>query len=32
MLMTLAIVPLMIMYLTLSRYIIGGTTAGGVKE
>lgn len=32
MLMTLAIVPLMVMYLTLSRYIIGGTTAGGVKE
>lgn len=32
MLMTLAIVPLMIVYLSLSRYIIGGSTAGGVKE
>lgn len=32
MLMTLAIVPLMVIYLALSRYIIGGSTAGGVKE
>lgn len=32
MLMTLAIVPLTIVYFFLSKYIIGGTTAGGVKE
>ena len=32
MLMTLAIIPLMIIYLCLSRYIISGSTAGGVKE
>lgn len=28
----ISIIPLIIMYLLLSRYIIGGTTAGGVKE
>lgn len=32
MLMTLAIVPLMIVYFVLSKYIIAGSTAGGVKE
>ena len=32
MLMTLAIVPLMVMYFALSKYIIAGSTAGGVKE
>ena len=32
MLMTLAIIPLMIVYFCLSRYIIAGSTAGGVKE
>lgn len=32
MLMTLAIVPLMIIYFALSKYIIAGATAGGVKE
>jgi len=32
MLMTLAILPLIIVYLFLSRYIISGATAGGVKE
>ena len=32
MLMTLAIIPLMIVYFGLSRYIIAGSTAGGVKE
>ncbi len=32
MLMTLAIIPLMIVYFSLSRYIIAGSTAGGVKE
>lgn len=32
MLMTLAIIPLTIIYFFLSKYIIGGTTAGGVKE
>jgi len=32
MLMTLAIVPLMIIYFALSKYIIAGSTAGGVKE
>ena len=32
MLMTVAILPLIIVYLLLSRYIISGTTAGGVKE
>ena len=32
MLMTLAILPLMIVYLCLSKYIIAGSTAGGVKE
>ncbi len=32
MLMTLAIIPLMVIYLCLSRYIIAGSTAGGVKE
>ena len=32
MLMTLAIVPLMIVYFALSKYIIAGSTAGGVKE
>ncbi|MCQ2591671.1 MAG: carbohydrate ABC transporter permease [Treponema sp.] len=32
MLMILAIIPLMIVYLCLSRYIISGVTAGGVKE
>lgn len=31
-LLTLAVVPLIIIYLFLSKYIIGGTTAGGVKE
>ncbi len=31
-LMTIAILPLIIVYFFLSRYIIGGTTAGGVKE
>ena len=32
MLMTVAILPLIIAYLFLSRYIISGATAGGVKE
>lgn len=32
MLMTVAILPLIIIYLVLSKYIIGGVTAGGVKE
>ena len=32
MLMTLAIVPLTIVYFCLSKYIIEGTAAGGVKE
>lgn len=32
MLMTLAIVPLTIVYFILSKYIIEGTAAGGVKE
>ncbi len=32
MLMTAAILPLIIIYIFLSRYIIGGVTAGGVKE
>ena len=32
MLMTLAIIPLMIIYFCLSKYIIAGATAGGVKE
>ncbi len=32
MLMTVAILPLIIIYLILSKYIIGGVTAGGVKE
>ncbi|MCR4736502.1 MAG: carbohydrate ABC transporter permease [Treponema sp.] len=32
MLMTVAILPLIIVYLFLSRYIISGATAGGVKE
>ena len=32
MLMTLAIVPLTIVYFALSKYIIAGSTAGGVKE
>lgn len=32
MLMTLAILPLTIVYFILSKYIIGGSTAGGVKE
>ena len=32
MLMTLAIIPLMIIYFCLSKYIISGATAGGVKE
>ena len=32
MLMTLAIVPLTIVYFILSKYIIAGTTAGGIKE
>ena len=31
-LMTLAIFPLIIVYLFLSKYIISGATAGGVKE
>lgn len=31
-LLTLAVVPLIIVYLFLSKYIIGGATAGGVKE
>lgn len=32
MLMTVAILPLIVIYLFLSKYIIGGVTAGGVKE
>lgn len=32
MLMTFAIVPVMIIYFCLSKYIISGVTAGGVKE
>ena len=32
MLMTVAILPLIVAYLCLSRYIISGATAGGVKE
>ena len=32
MLMTMAIVPLMIVYFAFSKYIIAGSTAGGVKE
>lgn len=32
MLMTVAILPLIIIYLVLSKHIIGGVTAGGVKE
>jgi len=31
-LLCLAVIPLIIIYLFLSKYIIGGTTAGGVKE
>ena len=31
-LMTVAILPLIVIYFLLSRYIIGGVTAGGVKE
>lgn len=31
-LMTVAILPLILIYFLLSRYIIGGVTAGGVKE
>ena len=31
-LLSLAVVPLIIIYLFLSKYIIGGATAGGVKE
>lgn len=31
-LLTLAVVPLIIVYLFLSKYIISGATAGGVKE
>lgn len=31
-LMTVAILPLIVIYFFLSRYIIGGVTAGGVKE
>lgn len=31
-LMTIAIFPLIVIYLFLSKYIIGGVTAGGVKE
>lgn len=31
-LMTAAILPLIVIYFFLSRYIIGGVTAGGVKE
>ena len=31
-LLTFAVVPLIVIYLFLSKYIIGGVTAGGVKE
>lgn len=32
MLITLAIVPIIIVYICLSKYIVGGVTLGGVKE
>lgn len=32
MMITVAIVPIIIIYLLLSKYIIAGVTLGGVKE
>ncbi len=32
MLLSMAVVPLIIIYIFLSKYIVGGATAGGVKE
>ena len=32
MLITIAIVPIIIVYILLSKYIVAGVTLGGVKE